>query len=98
MKNLLISLLFSLPLPAKEIPAAATSTAAAENFLATLDPAQKTRAALPFTSEERENFRYTPRDRAGLPLKEMTDTQREAVEAKLAAPDYKVEIQVIAAK
>jgi hypothetical protein len=43
MKNLLISLLFSLPLLAKEIPAA-TSVAAAENFLATLDPEQKPKA------------------------------------------------------
>jgi hypothetical protein len=77
MKNLLLSLLFSLPLLAKEIPAATTSTAAAERFLATLEPAQKAKAALPFTSEERENFRYTPRDRAGLPLKDMTDAQRE---------------------
>jgi hypothetical protein len=78
MKPLLITLFFSLPLLAKEIPAAAPSAAAAENFLSTLDPGQKAKAALPFTSEERENFRYTPRDRAGLPLKEMTDAQREA--------------------
>ena len=78
MKKFLFSLLFSLPLLAKEIPAASTSAAAAESFLAALDPAQKTKAALPFTSDERENFRYTPRDRAGLPLKEMNDAQRDA--------------------
>ncbi len=78
MKNLLLSLLFSMTLLAKEIPAAAPCATAAENFLATLDPGQKAKAALPFTSDERENFRYTPRDRAGLPLKEMTDAQREA--------------------
>ncbi len=78
MKKLLISLFFSLPLLAKELPSTAPSVAAAEKFLATLDPAQKAKAALPFTSDERENFRYTPRERAGLPLKEMTAAQRAA--------------------
>jgi Protein of unknown function (DUF3500) len=56
--------------------------AAAEKFLATLDSAQRTKAALPFTSDERENFRYTPQkppnERAGLPIKEMSDNQRLA--------------------
>jgi hypothetical protein len=46
--------------------------------LASLDPARKAKAALPFASDERENFRYTPRDRAGLALREMTGAQREA--------------------
>jgi hypothetical protein len=78
MKHILLGLALTLPLIAKEPPAAATCTLAAEKFLSTLDPAQKAKAALPFTSDERENFRYTPRDRAGLPLKEMTDTQQAA--------------------
>ena len=78
MKKFLISLFFSLPLQAKELPAPVTSTAAAEQFLNTLDPAQKAKAALPFTNDERENFRYTPRDRAGLPLKEMSEAQHQA--------------------
>lgn len=76
MKKLLLSLFFTLPLLAKEAPV--TCAAAAGGFLATLDDAQKAKAALPFTSDERENFRYTPRDRAGLPLKEMTAAQRAA--------------------
>lgn len=78
MKKLLLSLFFSLPLLAKELPAPVSSIAAAEQFLSTLDPGQKTKAALPLTSDERENFRYTPRVRAGLPLKEMNDVQRQA--------------------
>lgn len=78
MKNLLLSIFFALPLSAKDLPVSVVTLAAAEKFLATLDPAQKTKAALPFSSDDRENFRYTPRDRAGLPLKEMTDVQREA--------------------
>ena len=78
MKTLLIFTFFSLPLLAKELPTEVIATAAAEKFLDSLTPDQKTKAALPFTGDERENFRYTPRDRAGLPLKEMTDAQREA--------------------
>jgi hypothetical protein len=76
MKKLLIPLFFSLPLHAAE-PAGGTA-AAAEKFLATLEGAQKTKAALPFAGDERENFRFTPRERAGLPFKEMTDAQRQA--------------------
>ena len=79
MKKLLIFLVSALPLCAKELPTPALTATAAADFLATLDPAQKTKANLPFDGDERENFHYTPRDRAGLPLKEMTDAQREAV-------------------
>jgi Protein of unknown function (DUF3500) len=78
MNRLLILLGFTFPLAAKELPPTVTSTAAADQFINTLDAGQKAKAALPFTSDERENFRYTPRDRAGLPLKEMTDAQRQA--------------------
>lgn len=78
MKKLILGLFFSLPLIAEEVPPVVKSAAAAQKFLSTLDAAQKAKAALPFASEERENFRYTPRDRAGVPLKEMTEAQREA--------------------
>jgi len=85
MKILLLSLFFSLPVLvlAGELDPAAASKVAADKFLALLDPAQKTKAALPFTSDERENFHYTPRDRAGLPLKEMSAAQRDAAMALL---------------
>jgi len=78
MKKLLIFLFFTLPLCGKEPLSSAMSATAAANFVATLDSAQKTKAMLPFDGEERENFHFTPRDRAGLPLKEMTDAQRAA--------------------
>ena len=78
MKTLLLFTLLALPLTAKELPTEVVASAAAEKFLDSLTPDQKTKAALPFTGDERENFRYTPRDRAGLPLKEMTDAQRAA--------------------
>src|SRR6478609_7867601 len=82
MKTLLILAFFTLSLAAGE-PLAPAMTPAAEKFLATLDPAQKSRAALPFAGDERENFHYIPRQRAGLPLKEMTAPQREAAMALL---------------
>lgn len=81
MKKLLIPLFFSLPLHAAE-PGAGTA-AAAEKFLSSLKDDQKTKAALPFSSDDRENFRFTPRDRQGLPLKEMTDDQKKAAMALL---------------
>ena len=78
---LALALLLALPLTARESPAKPHGILIAEaagKFLEALDDSQKAKAALPFTSPERENFRFTPRDRAGLPLKEMTDAQRGA--------------------
>jgi hypothetical protein len=51
---------------------------AARSFLATLSPAQRTQAVLPFNSEERFHWFYTPVDRKGLPLKSMSEAQRAA--------------------
>ena len=85
MKILLTSLFLALPVAAKEAAPAPLDPAAAVEFLASLDDAQRVKAALPFTSDERQNFRYTPRDRAGLPFKEMTDAQRAAAKKLLAA-------------
>src|SRR5688572_17437252 len=82
MKPLLILALFTFSLAAKE-PAAPAMIPAAEKFLASLDPTQKDKAALPFVGDERENFHFVPRERAGLPLKEMTAPQREAAMALL---------------
>ncbi|MEO7100858.1 MAG: DUF3500 domain-containing protein [Luteolibacter sp.] len=75
MKTLLLSLFSILPLSAQDAPA---TTKEAEQFLATLDAGQRTKAVLPFASDERENFHYTPHERAGLPFKEMTDPQKDA--------------------
>lgn len=76
MKKILLLVLFALPLHAKDYPAETLSATVAKQFLSTLDEAQKTKAQLPFTGDERENFRYTPRDRAGLPFKEMSEEQK----------------------
>lgn len=79
MKTLLLCVFFTIPLSAKELASPELRAGVtAKYFLAILDPAQKTKANLPFDGDERENFHFTPRDRAGLPFKEMTDEQREA--------------------
>ena len=74
----------SIPASADDSPAT-TMAAAARTLLGTLDPAQKTKAQLPFDSEERFNWFYIPKDRVGLPLKQMTPAQREATLALLHA-------------
>lgn len=84
MKALLLCLISILPLTAKESASglatnSATTVTAVEAFLATLDAGQRTKAAMPFDSDARENYRYTPQEhRAGLPFKEMTAPQRAA--------------------
>lgn len=49
---------------------------AATRFLAALDPAQKERATFEFKNEERYNWHFIPRERKGLPFKEMLPFQR----------------------
>jgi hypothetical protein len=67
---------------ADDSPSAAVA-AAAQRFLGTLDAAARAKAVLPFETEERFNWHYTPRPRAGVPFKEMTPPQREAALALL---------------
>ena len=58
---------------------------AAGNFLASLDEAGRQKAVIDFAdSAERENWHYIPRERAGLPLKEMDERQRELAHALVA--------------
>jgi len=79
MKIPTLCLILTLPLVAKDAPPAPPCAAAASQFLDSLDPAQRTKASMPLDAPDRENFRYTPQEnRSGLPLKEMTDAQREA--------------------
>jgi len=58
---------------------------AASTFLASLDDNARAKAQLPFDSEERFNWHFVPKPRAGLPLKGMTDPQRSAAMALLRA-------------
>jgi len=63
---------------AQTAPPTSTMRDAARKFLATLDPAQKSKATLPFNSEERFHWFYTPVSRKGVPLKELNASQQQA--------------------
>ncbi len=52
-------------------------------FLNTLTPEQHQHTVFPFSSSERFNWDYRPRQRQGLPFKEMTAEQRAAAFALL---------------
>ncbi len=58
---------------------------AANNFLAALSPEQKAKATFKLTDDERLNWHFIPRDRKGLPIKEMTPAQRDLASALLAS-------------
>jgi hypothetical protein len=51
---------------------------AASAFLATLAPAERAKVQLAFDSDERFNWFYIPKEREGLPLKQMTPAQQKA--------------------
>jgi hypothetical protein len=78
MKALLLALTLSAPLLANEKSASAAIQEAAETFLASLDDVHLKQAKIPFKDAERENWHYTPRVRAGLALKDMNDSQKNA--------------------
>jgi hypothetical protein len=80
--RLLLAVAF-LPSLAQTVPAQTARTdspmlEAAGAFLATLTPAQKAKAVLPFNSEERFHWFYTPVSRKGIALKELNEVQLEA--------------------
>ena len=52
--------------------------AGAKTFLSTLDEQQRAQTVLPFNSDERLNWHYVPKDRLGLPYKNMNTSQRES--------------------
>jgi hypothetical protein len=80
-------LLFALP----RVDAAARERANAEmrraaaDFLASLTAEQRAQATFAFNDEERLNWHFIPRERRGLPFKEMTEAQRERARALLRA-------------
>lgn len=63
---------------AARLRSAAAMADAANRFLNTLTPEQKARAIFKFDDEQRFDWHFIPRDRKGLPLKEMNETQRRA--------------------
>lgn len=58
-------------------------TLAAQSFLALLTPEQRQQTTYAFDNEERFNWHFVPRERKGLPLKQMTPDQRRAAMAML---------------
>ncbi len=67
------------------IHAASVMSEAAQHFLASLTPEQKARAVFKFEDNERFDWHYIPRERKGLPLREMTPPQRHLAQALLAS-------------
>jgi hypothetical protein len=78
MKTPLLALLLALPALAEEASSVAEMKSAADAFLGTLDDSKRSKAAFPFDSDQRENFKFTPQNRTGLPIKEMDEAQLKA--------------------
>ena len=57
----------------------------ASRFLASLTPEQRARTTFSFEDEERRNWHFIPRERKGLPLREMTPAQKHLASALLSA-------------
>jgi hypothetical protein len=56
---------------------AETMGRAAKEFLAALDSGGRAKAQFPFDAEERFNWHFVPKPRAGLPLKQMSSAQQQ---------------------
>ena len=78
MKTPFLALLLALPALAEETASVAAMKSAADAFLGTLDDSKRAKAAFPFDSDQRENFKFTPQNRTGLPIKEMDEAQKAA--------------------
>lgn len=58
---------------------------AANNFLAALKPEQKAKASFELKSDERVNWHFIPKERQGLPFKEMSPAQKHLAHALLGS-------------
>ncbi len=67
------------------VHAASRMTECANRFLAALDPNQRGKTTFLFDSDERLNWHFIPKERKGLPLREMTPFQKHLASALLAA-------------
>jgi len=64
---------------------ASVMTESAKAFLASLTPEQRAQATFAMDNDERLNWHYIPKERKGLPLRDMTPTQKQLAHALLAA-------------
>ena len=69
----------------QHIHAASLMTDCASRFLAALNADQCRKAIFPFDTDERLNWHFIPKERKGLPLREMTPYQKHLASALLAA-------------
>jgi hypothetical protein len=67
------------------VHAASLMTECANRFLAALDANQRGKATFSFDTDERMNWHFIPKERKGLPLREMTPYQKHLASALLAA-------------
>jgi hypothetical protein len=101
-KILLLGLLAASPIFAKEPvkapianlqPVTTEMAESANALIASLNEAQAKKARFPFESDERENWGFVPRERNGLPLEELDDTQialvRSLLKTALSDPGLK---------
>jgi hypothetical protein len=58
---------------------------AANHFLAALSPEQRAKATFEFKSDERQNWHFIPKQRNGLPFKELAPAQNKLAQALLAS-------------
>lgn len=94
MKSFLFCWLLAIPVLAQQTAPSSKPTAAQQRlkdemldavttFVGTLTADQRKLATYPLDDEERFNWHYVPRERKGLPLKQMTPDQRRAAMAML---------------
>jgi hypothetical protein len=85
-RTLLLASIVTITAPVFAHDASAHMAKAAGALLESLTPEQKTKATFPFKTDdkdERVNWHFIPRDRKGLPIKEMTEPQRKLAKALL---------------
>jgi hypothetical protein len=80
-----LALFVGVPVAAQSNSPQVDMLGSARAFLATLAPDQRSHASVPFNSEERFRWFYTPASRKGISLKEMTPAQRQAAMTLLHA-------------
>jgi hypothetical protein len=82
----LLALGLGLPRTAPAHAPAEDMVRAAEAFLVALDDGQRSQATFSFSDQQRKDWHFIPRTRQGLPLKEMTTSQRQLAYALLQTP------------
>lgn len=76
---------FALSVAYERTRSSAAMAGAANNFLAMLSPEQKAKATYPMDDKQRLDWHFVPRERKGLPLREMDAGQRALAEALLSS-------------